>query len=317
MPILNCAILTTNAWAHVFGVRLSRSGWYWWEYELIWPGIVLIIWSSGEQFGELKPSLTYGQVSPHSVLQKTPIYTRAIDTWMWTDIHPLLKSYTTQKPLENHFQKNMTSTFPQKNLDQGQNEREVEIPGSCSYCRWHNTGAVNDNCKVGSLQTFPRKFVIGKRGAFDAIKNIMKYCEQQLKWSWTLSCNTRYLAREYGLNGGSNLENAQVQLFKHCSALDALTNHFSVNIWSICTDFAGGRDRRCDQRLAAGHSESANHLYIICIDIIFRSVYHDVPCYYALQYTAMFVKDPAEKEEKMGDVTSKTLPQGLLRWWSW
>ena len=68
-----------------------------------------------------------------------------------------------------------------KKLDQGQNEREVEIPGSCSYCRWHNTGAVNDNCKVGSLQTFPRKFVIGKRGAFDAIKNIMKYCEQQLK----------------------------------------------------------------------------------------------------------------------------------------
>ena len=68
-----------------------------------------------------------------------------------------------------------------KNLDQGQNEREVEIPGSCSYCRWHNTGAVNDNCKAGSLQTFPRKFVIGKRGAFDAIKNIMKYCEQQLK----------------------------------------------------------------------------------------------------------------------------------------
>ena len=66
-------------------------------------------------------------------------------------------------------------------MDQGQNEREVEIPGSCSYCRWHNTGAVNDNCKVGSLQTFPRKFVIGKRGAFDAIKNIMKYCEQQLK----------------------------------------------------------------------------------------------------------------------------------------
>ena len=50
------------------------------------------------------------------------------------------------------------------------------------------------------------------------------------------------------------------------------------------------------------------------MDIIIRSVYHDVPCYYALQYTAMFVKDPAEKEEKMGDVTSKTLPQGLLRW---
>ena len=119
VPILNCTILTTNAWAHVFGVRLSRSGWYWWKYELTWPGIVLIIWSSGEQFGELKPSLTYGQVSPHSVLQKTPIYTRAIDTWMWTDIqcisysvyykvyiiHPLPKSYTTQKPLEYHFQK--------------------------------------------------------------------------------------------------------------------------------------------------------------------------------------------------------------------
>ena len=116
VPILNCTILTTNAWAQIFGVRLSRSGWYWWKYELTWPGIVLIIWSSGEQFGELKPSLTYGQVSPHSVLQKTPLYTRAIDTWMWTDIHPLLKSYTTQKPLENHFQKNMTSTFPQKKL---------------------------------------------------------------------------------------------------------------------------------------------------------------------------------------------------------
>ena len=43
-------------------------------------------------------------------------------------------------------------------------------------------------------------------------------------------------------------------------------------------------------------------------------LYRLVPCYNALQYTAMFVKDPAEKEEKMGDVTSKTLPQGLLRW---
>ena len=53
------------------------------------------------------------------------------------------------------------------------------------------------------------------KGAFGAIKNIMIYYEQQLKWSWTLSCNARYLAREYGLNGGSNLENAQVQLFKH------------------------------------------------------------------------------------------------------
>ena len=98
-------------------------------------------------------------------------------------IHPLPKSYTTQKPLDYNFQKKSDNDNSTKNLDQGQNEREVEIPGSCSYCRWHNTGAVNDNCKVGSLQTFPRKFVIGKRGAFefDAIKNIMKYCEQQLK----------------------------------------------------------------------------------------------------------------------------------------
>ena len=265
VPILNCTILTTNAWAHVFGVRLSRSGWYWWKYELTWPGIVLIIWSSGEQFGELKPSLTYGQVSPHSVLQKTPIYTRAIVRCG----HPLPKYYTTQNLL-NIISQKYDWDISTKNLDQGQNEREVEIPGSCSYCRWHNTGTVNDNCKVGSLQTFPRKFVIGKRGSFDAIKNIMKYCEQQLKWSWTLSCNARYLAREYGLNGGSNLENAQVQLFKHCSALDVLTNHFSVNIWSICTDFAGWRDRRCDQRLAAGHSESAEQTTLSIIHKLYR-----------------------------------------------
>ena len=69
------------------------------------------------------------------------------------------------------------------------------------------------------------------------------------------------------------------------------------------------------QAIVSQQSRPLCPLYIICIDIIIRSVYHDVPCYNALQYTAMFVKDPAEKEEKMGDVTSKTLPQGLLRWW--
>ena len=69
------------------------------------------------------------------------------------------------------------------------------------------------------------------------------------------------------------------------------------------------------QAIVSEQSRPLYPLYIIRIDIIIRSVYHDVPCYNALQYTAMFVKDPAEKEEKMGDVTSKTLPQGLLRWW--
>ena len=69
------------------------------------------------------------------------------------------------------------------------------------------------------------------------------------------------------------------------------------------------------QAIVSQQSRPLYPLYIICIDIIIRSVYHDVPCYNALQYTAMFVKDPAEKEEKMGDVTSKALPQGLLRWW--
>merc|ERR1719370_2039487 len=64
----------------------------------------------------------------------------------------------------------------------------------------------------------------------------------------------RYLAREYGLNGGSNLENAQAE-----------------EIVDVINDL--------QQAI----------------------------------YTAMFVKDPAEKEEKMGEVTSKTLPQGLLR----
>ena len=185
-------------------------------------------------------------------------------------LYTLCQNLTQPKNLLNIISQKSDNDNSTKNLDQGQNEREVEIPGSCSYCRWHNTGAVNDNCKVGSLQTFPRKFVIGKRGAFDAIKNIMKYCEQQLKWSWTLSCNARYLAREYGLNGGSNLENAQVQLFKHCSALDVLTNHFSVNIWSICTDFAGWRDRRCDQRLAAGHSEWAEQTTLSIIHNLYR-----------------------------------------------
>ena len=68
------------------------------------------------------------------------------------------------------------------------------------------------------------------------------------------------------------------------------------------------------QAIVSQQSRPLYPLYIICIDIIIRSVYHDVPCYNALQYTAMFVKDPAEKEGKMGDVTSKTLPQGLLRW---
>ena len=185
-------------------------------------------------------------------------------------LYTLCQNLTQPKNLLIIISKNSDNNNSTKNLDQGQNEREVEIPGSCSYCWWHNTGAVNDNCKVGSLQIFPRKFLIGKRGAFDAIKNIMKYCEQQLKWSWTLSCNARYLAREYGLNGGSNLENAQVQLFKHCSALDVLTNHFSVNIWSICTDFAGWRDRRCDQRLAAGHSEWAEQTTLSIIHNLYR-----------------------------------------------
>ena len=32
-----------------------------------------------------------------------------------------------------------------------------------------------------------------------------------------------------------------------------------------------------------------------------------------LQYTAMFLKDPSEKEEKMKEVVGNTLPQGLLR----
>ena len=96
-------------------------------------------------------------------------------------LYTLCQNLTQPKNLLIIISKKSDNDNSTKNLDQGQNEREVEIPGSCSYCRWHNTGAVNDNCKVGSLQTFPRKFVIGKRGAFDAIKNIMKYCEQQLK----------------------------------------------------------------------------------------------------------------------------------------
>ena len=33
-----------------------------------------------------------------------------------------------------------------------------------------------------------------------------------------------------------------------------------------------------------------------------------------LQYLAFFVKDPAEKEEKMKEVLGNRVPQGLLRW---
>ena len=70
-------------------------------------------------------------------------------------------------------------------------------------------------------------------------------------------------------------------------------------------ELSGGRDRGCDQRLTAGDGEFFFKMFFL-LPIFFTSEM-------LLQYTAMFLKDPSEKEEKMKEVVGNTLPQGLLR----
>ena len=85
---------------------------------------------------------------------------------------------------------------------------------------------------------------------------------------------TRYLAREFGLNGANNVSNAQV-FFSSNLSNPSLVHHWQKHLLikitmsgfyiffksSVNVESSGGRDRGCDQRLTADDCEFLSKMF--------------------------------------------------------